>query len=1166
MRVLKRILFLSLFLCQCVEQPGNAQVNVLHPFILENDLSRPSYSNDLVTDGTWFYGMTPYGGSSDLGTLFKIKADGTGYTKLVDFGDVSKGSRPIGSLLLVGSVLYGATTYGGVSNLGVIFKLNTDGTGFTKLMDFDGPATGSYPRGALSLSGSGLFGMTYKGGNNNLGVIYKINTDGTGFSKLLDFDGSTLGAYPINSLTLSGSVMYGMTWRGGTNDIGVIFKINQDGTGYTRLLDFDGVSTGAYPNGALLLSGSVLYGMTYNGGTNNLGVLFRINTDGTGFNRLLDFDGSNHGSGPVGSLTISGSVLYGLTMEGGSDGLGTLFKINSDGSGYNKFHEFDGTATGASPYGSLTLSGSVLYGMTNKGGRSDHGVIFKINTDGNSFGVLLDMWTGINGGGCSVNANMVTDGTWIYGTTIYGGINDCGTLFKVKTDGSSYTRLFDFEQSVSGKGPSGAIVLSASVLYGIAGEGGTNNEGVIYRINTDGTGFIKLHDFSGTTSGSSPNGLILSGSTLYGMTYSGGTSNYGVVFKINTSGSGFTKLLDFDGANGAFPAGDLLVSGSTLYGLTSSGGTSDKGVIFKINTDGTGFSKMLDFDGSSGQSGKPYGSLILSGLSLYGTTFGFTNNFGIIFKINTDGTGFTKLVDFDGASNGRNSYSTLLMAGNYLLGTTSYGGLNDRGTLFSVKNDGSDFSKLADFSSSTGVVPQGYLLLEKGITYGITGSGGQGGGSIFSYSLHSKFDGGPADQTACQGSNTGFGVHASAAGISYQWQENKNGNMDWINISSSGTNPSYAQWNSDSLLVGSAQNLSDGNLYRCILTNRFAVTDTSDAAALTVFPVPSGAGAIVGPDTVCQGTGGHLFSVPVIAGATGYLWNLPAGFSGSSAGNSITIEALDNATTGSISVSGRNAYCSGTESNAGIVIPATITAGSISGLNKLCKGTSDLTYTVPPSAGAVSYTWDLPEGFTGISTINSIEVDAGSSAVSGVLVVNAVNQCGIIGPGSQYAITVNRPVSPKIKVKWHDVLTCINLGDSIVSYQWYKDGTAIPGETQQYLVTHKQAGEYMVEVTDKNACQAFSGPVNGDQLKSMSLSPNPAPDRTEISIMGAETGAVSIKAYNSQGILVQLFYDTKSEYSFRKNLEISLLPEGEYILVVELNNQVSGSVKLLKGK
>jgi uncharacterized repeat protein (TIGR03803 family) len=108
-----------------------------------------------------------------------------------------------------------------------------------------------------------------------------------------------------------------------------------------------------------------------------------------------------------------------------------------------------------------------------------------------------------------------------------------------------------------------------------------------------------LHQFAGAD-GKQPSSLVLSGTTLFGTTMSGGSSNRGTVFRLNTDGSAFTMLKQFTGSDGSDPLGGLALSGTTLYGTTSSGGNSNCGTVFKLATDGREFTVLKEFTGSDG--------------------------------------------------------------------------------------------------------------------------------------------------------------------------------------------------------------------------------------------------------------------------------------------------------------------------------------------------------------------------------------------------------------------------------------------------------------------------------------------------------------------------------------------------------------------------------------
>lgn len=356
---------------------GRAAVTVLHSFpAYQGDGSRPRSS--LIADGSKLYGFTNSGGDNDDGVIFSINTDGTSLNRLHSFsGGSNDGAEPyFGSLTLSGSALYGMTAFGGGSNKGVIFTINTDGTGFNVLHSFAGGANdGASPSSSsFAISGSTLYGVTGRGGIEDGGTIFSIDTDGTDFNVLHSFvGGANDGVGPIIAPVFSGSKLYGMTPNGGSgSNAGTIYTINTDGTSFELLHRFTGGATnGANPNGSLAASGTTLYGMTLNGGTSNLGTIFNIDRTGAGFGLLHSFAGGlNDGLYPYGSLTLSGPTMYGMTSEGGSNSVGIIFSLGTDGSSFTRLETLGHLPDVGTPYGDVTIVGSALYGMTNKGGSS----------------------------------------------------------------------------------------------------------------------------------------------------------------------------------------------------------------------------------------------------------------------------------------------------------------------------------------------------------------------------------------------------------------------------------------------------------------------------------------------------------------------------------------------------------------------------------------------------------------------------------------------------------------------------------------------------------------------------------------------------------------------------------------------------------------------------
>jgi uncharacterized repeat protein (TIGR03803 family) len=238
----------------------------------------------LVSSGNNLYGTT-VGGTS--GTVFKVSIDGTRFTNLHTFKASSpmhqSNSDGIGpqSLILVSNILYGTAVQGGTAGDGTVFRINTDGTGFTTLHGF-AFNEGVGPSGALVLSGNTLYGTAHQGGSSFSGTIFAVNTDGTGFTNIYSFTARSAaypqtnsdGANPSGGLILSGKTLYGSTQLGGSGGSGTLFKVNTDGMEFAALHSFMPVfdpsytnDGGAYPSGSLILSDNVLYGTAANGGT-----------------------------------------------------------------------------------------------------------------------------------------------------------------------------------------------------------------------------------------------------------------------------------------------------------------------------------------------------------------------------------------------------------------------------------------------------------------------------------------------------------------------------------------------------------------------------------------------------------------------------------------------------------------------------------------------------------------------------------------------------------------------------------------------------------------------------------------------------------------------------------------------------------------------------------
>ncbi len=399
-------------------------------------------------------------------------------------------------------------------------------------------------------------------------MFVTAQTSAQTFTNLYNFTGGNDGANPVAGLILSGSTLYGTAQYGGTNGNGTVFKINTNGTGFSVLHTFTALDVatqttnndGANPSAALFLSGSTLYGTAEYGGTNGNGTVFKVSTNGNGFVNLYNFTGGNDGADPAAALILSGSTLYGTAQYGGTNGNGTVFKINTNGTGFSVLHSFTAldaaTQTtnndGANPSDALILSGSSLYGTAEYGGANGKGTVFMINTNGRGFSVLhtftaLDAATQTtNNDGANPLAGLIISGNTLYGTAQYGGTNANGTVFKVSTNGNAFVNLYNFTGGNDGANPVAGLIISSNTLYGTAPYGGLNGSGTVFKINTNGGAFATLYSFTSASTnlsgvytngdGANPYGpLTLADNELYGSAKAGGSTGNGTMFSHSTN-------------------------------------------------------------------------------------------------------------------------------------------------------------------------------------------------------------------------------------------------------------------------------------------------------------------------------------------------------------------------------------------------------------------------------------------------------------------------------------------------------------------------------------------------------------------------------------------------------------------------------------------------------
>lgn len=545
---------------------------VLHHF--SSDLSSPSGDLVALSNGG-IVGVCLRGGNADLGGIWKAAAPATIPTFIHEY-TTDGGYGNYASIFLSGDgFLYCTAESGGSLNRGVLFRLNPETGERTEIWNFPDSNGPSQPIGPVTEDSHGrLLGITRWGAPVTNGAFYCIEKDGNNFETRGSFT-SPYGAQTAKGLqqSLDGTI-YTTVSAGGPLKGGCILEVSSDASAFDEIASFRGsladASRVSYispkPGGGWL-------GLSSNGGIANSGTLIEFTTELNDRKVLVDFgrDGCSTPSGPL--LLGSDGKYYGVLQYGGPNGKGALYRLLADLSGYEIIHAF-GPDNEQYPFGKLfEISPGTLAGTC-----GTPGVIFKVDVTGQNYGVIKTFSNSAEGSG-PVLLHYDAAKHQLTGICIIGGTQDAGVVFQLSADGSNYQKLHDFQES-DGTRPNASAYLSESgLLYGTTLFGGADNAGTVFSINPE-TGSVALVGHLATTGMAQPTGIFCSDQLgyLYGGAVYGGLAGEGGIFRMKTNGQNASNILsDTDGqyvysVQNMISKGDDLVVGSFFKGSSSPGG------------------------------------------------------------------------------------------------------------------------------------------------------------------------------------------------------------------------------------------------------------------------------------------------------------------------------------------------------------------------------------------------------------------------------------------------------------------------------------------------------------------------------------------------------------------------------------------------------------------
>lgn len=831
---------------------------------------------------------------------------------------------------------------------------------------------------------------------------------------------------------------------------------------FSVLHNFTGNPDGAYPGG-LLLSGSTLLGTTRNGGSANNGLVFVVGTNGSGLTILHDFAIAPDGAQPN-QLLLNGGLIYGTTRGGGTNNWGTIFRMAANGSGYTQLHIFTNGVDGFQPYAGLITDGSFLYGTTQQGGSAAVGTLFRLEMNGANF-TSLHTFTN-KADGANPFASLTLSGTNLYGTTKNGGLGTNGTIFKIGTNGAAYAVLFNFSNNPAASYPSSELLVISNVIYGTSSQGGNANSGTVFKLGIDGSGFTILHNFTGPTTpvtnsdgGSPAAGLTLKGNLFYGITTIGGSGSgsSGTIFQMNTNGTGFVVLKNFDGStDGSFSQAGLVLGANNLYGTGYLGGSAGSGTIFSLL-----FSPAI--------TSQPQNLTVASGSP---ATFSITVsdvgsvNYQWYFNTNTLLSGQTgSSLNLASATNGNAGYYTVAASDSF-----------------------------ASVTSSPALLTVSSQLIPPSISVQ------------------------PQPQTVTNGFSANFSVTAGGSSqLLYQWYFNSNtGNPNLLGTGLGGQTSSTL-----SFTVGSGS----GGYYSVIVSNTVG-TVTSSPALLTVAPAitkPS-ITAQPQPQSVTNGLTAN-FSVTATGSASlNYQWyfnantgspNLLGSGLGGQIGSTLSF-AVDTNSAGYYTVIVTNAGGAATSTPAllTVIVPAINAKPQIltqpQGLNVTNGDTAN--FSVVATNGGLTYQWYFnTNNLLANQTNNLLAIAGTATGNAGTYSVVVTNNFGSV-TSSLATLTIYSNTKPIITQPPQTVL--ITSGDTAyisatvvglppLRYQWYfntnggSSGTLLAGQTNNFrsftAATNASGNYYFVVITNTLGKATSSPPALLTVVAKPTIITNPPP-------------------------------------------------------------------------
>lgn len=422
-----------------------------------------------------YYGVAA-GGFHKGGVLFQFDLNKNLY-KIIHHFEGAEGRSPQGGLVFQDDLLYGVTFEGGKNRKGTVFRYDIRRDSLGVLHHFEGKDKYSNigKKTRLSLLDKTLFGLVERGGEYGKGLLYSLNLKNLIFENCIDFN-DNIGTYPLAPLTISKTgKIFGSTSKGKSSKDGKIFKYDPTEKKNTILLSFDEVEGNYLQSQMASIKDSILIGVTSYGGSSNSGIIFEFNLKTKEYKSTKHLSKKTTGSISKGTLcSTENGNLYGYLSEGSRYNCGSLYKYNYLQNDFKVVHEFNKNQGYDFDNGLIVNGDKELLGVARSGGkRTRYGNIFSMNISNNSYKQLINFQDSPNGR--KPIGDLIPYKNYVYGVTQYGGKSDKGTIYKISKKRHEFEKLINLIdygiEDISG----GLTLDESGKMYGFSGSLGNKS-------------------------------------------------------------------------------------------------------------------------------------------------------------------------------------------------------------------------------------------------------------------------------------------------------------------------------------------------------------------------------------------------------------------------------------------------------------------------------------------------------------------------------------------------------------------------------------------------------------------------------------------------------------------------------------------------------------------